>query len=147
MKELMAYLAARAISHISDFMRNILYWLQQRILYRLSSIVWRCVLGIAPTYLLDLFTITSACSGRQSLCSASRGDFVVPHARMAIKQHRAFSIVGLLGTVSHLNSALFHGICPVRFTSSLKPLFLPGLGWERLLVFTLKWCYINFIDR
>jgi len=24
----------------------------------------------------------------------SRGDFVVPHARTAIKQHRAFSIVG-----------------------------------------------------
>src|SRR6218665_428509 len=26
--------------------------------------------------------------------SASRGDFVVPHARTAIKQHRTFSIVG-----------------------------------------------------
>ena len=34
--------------------------------------------------------------------------------------------VPLLGTVSHLNYALFHGICPVRFTSSLKPLFSPG---------------------
>ena len=33
----------------------------------------------------------------------------------------------MLGTVSHLNSALFHGICPARFTSSLKLLFLPGL--------------------
>src|SRR6218665_2959458 len=29
-----------------------------------------------------------------SLRSASRGDFVVPRARTAIKQHRAFSIVG-----------------------------------------------------
>ena len=36
--------------------------------------------------------------------------------------------VPLLGTVSHLKSALFHGICPARFTSSLKLLFLPGPG-------------------
>src|SRR6218665_4229850 len=35
-----------------------------------------CVLGIAPTYLLGLFTLTSSCTGRQSLRSASRGDFV-----------------------------------------------------------------------
>ena len=36
--------------------------------------------------------------------------------------------VPLLGTVSHLNSALFRGICPAHCTSSLKLLFLPGLG-------------------
>src|SRR6218665_3113171 len=46
------------------------------------------------TYLFELFILTSSCTGRQSLRSASRGDFVVPHARTAIKQHRAFSIVG-----------------------------------------------------
>ena len=39
--------------------------------------------------------------------------------------------VPLLGTVSCLNSALFHGICPVRFTSCLKLLFSPGL-WAPL---------------
>src|SRR6218665_4020345 len=39
--------------HISEFMRDTLHWLpvRQRIHYRLSTIVWRCVLGIAPTYL------------------------------------------------------------------------------------------------
>src|SRR6218665_3361123 len=46
------------------------------------------------TYLLGLFILTSSCTGRQSLRSASRGDFVVPHARTAIKQHKVFSIVG-----------------------------------------------------
>src|SRR6218665_1792287 len=30
--------------------------------------------------------------------------------------------------VMALKSALFHGICPARFTSSLKLLFLPGPG-------------------
>src|SRR6218665_24058 len=82
--------------HISDFMPDTLHWLPlwQRILYRLYSIVLHCILDTAPTYLLYLFILTSACSGRQSLRCASSGDFVAPHARMAIKQHRAFSIVG-----------------------------------------------------
>src|SRR6218665_3572033 len=37
---------------------------------------------------------TSACTGRRSLRSATKGDFLVPRARTAIKQKRAFSIVG-----------------------------------------------------
>src|SRR6218665_800038 len=84
------------IYNISEFMRDTLRWLpaRHRIHFRLSTIVWLCVLGIAPTYLLELFILTSSCTGRQSLRSASIGDFVVPHARTAIKQHRAFSIVG-----------------------------------------------------
>ena len=82
--------------HISAFMRDVLHWLpvQQRIHYRVSSIVWHCVLGRSPVYLRELFTLTSACSGRRSLRSASRGDFIVPHARSATRQRRAFSIVG-----------------------------------------------------
>src|SRR6218665_55555 len=38
--------------------------------------------------------------------------------------------VPLFGIVFHLKSALFHGICPPRFTSFLKLLFSsgPGLG-------------------
>src|SRR6218665_2761827 len=55
----------------SEFIRDTLHWLpvRQRIHYRLSTIVWRCVLGIAPTYLLELFILTSSCTGRQSLRS------------------------------------------------------------------------------
>src|SRR6218665_2541386 len=85
---------------ISEFMRDTLHSAGSlsgsafTIHCRLSTIVWRCVLGIAPTYLVELFILTSSCTGRQSLLSASRGDFVVPHARTTIKQHRAFSIVG-----------------------------------------------------
>ena len=37
-------------------------------------------------------------------------------------------LVPLLATVSDLKSTLFHGICTSHFTSSLKLLFLPGLG-------------------
>src|SRR6218665_3280659 len=71
-------------------------WLpvQQRINYRISSFVSHCVLGNAPSYLLELFILTSACSGRRSLRSATKGDFLVPRARTATRQTRAFSIVG-----------------------------------------------------
>src|SRR6218665_2733443 len=114
--------------HISEFMRDTLHWLpvRQRIHYRLSAIVWRCVLGIAPTYLLELFTLTSSCTGRQSLRSASRGDFVVPHARTAIKQHRAFSIVGpsawnsLPSEIRSLISSKFSSNFALNLSKALK---------------------------
>src|SRR6218665_1584382 len=82
--------------HISDYMRDVLHWLpvQQRIHYRISYIVWHCVLGDAPSYLLELLILTSACSGLRSLRSASKGDFLVPRARNATRQKKAFSIVG-----------------------------------------------------
>src|SRR6218665_106687 len=35
-----------------------------------------------------------ACSGRRSLRSPTKGDFLVPRARTATRQKRAFSIVG-----------------------------------------------------
>src|SRR6218665_2240281 len=99
----------------------LLHWLpvQQRIHYRISSIVWHCVLGNAPSYLLELFILTSACSGRQYLRSASKGDFLVPCARTATRQKRAFSIVGPSvwnGLPSDLNTrgrvlATYPGIC------------------------------------
>src|SRR6218665_80557 len=83
-------------SRITDYMRNVLYWLpvHQRIHYMISSTVWHCVLGNAPSYLLELFILTSACSGRRSLRSTSKVDFLVLRARTATRQKRAFSIVG-----------------------------------------------------
>ena len=120
---------------------------RQRIHYRLSIIVWRCVLGIVPTYLLELFILTSSCTGRQSLRSASRVILWRPHTCTAIKQHRAFSIVD--PSVWNSLPPLFHGICPARFTSSLKLLFSPGpgLGAPLSSYLEVKWRYINSIDR
>src|SRR6218665_1676932 len=81
--------------HISDYMWDVLHRLpvQQPIRYRISYIVWHCVLGNASSYLLEVFILTSACSGRRSLLSASKGDFVVPRCRTTTRQKRAFSIV------------------------------------------------------
>src|SRR6218665_204137 len=84
--------------HITDYMRDVLHWLpvQQRIHYRISSIVWHCVLGNAPSYILELFILTSPCSGRRYLRSASKGDFLVPCARTATRQKKGFLDCGSL---------------------------------------------------
>jgi len=73
-----------------------LHWLlvQEHVLYRVSTFVWRCVIGAASVYLSELFVLISSCPGRQSLCSASRSDYVIPRSRTATKQHRAFSTTG-----------------------------------------------------
>src|SRR6218665_2685903 len=44
--------------HIDEFMRNTLHWLpvRQRILYRVSTIAWRYILGVAPVYFSELLS-------------------------------------------------------------------------------------------
>jgi len=112
-------------------MRDTLRWLpvRQGNLYRLSSIVWRCVLA------LRLLTYwTSSSSFRPAL--AENLSALPPEVTFwSIMLARPLNSIGpsrlwvpLLGTVSHPNSALFHGICPARFTSSLKLLFSHGFG-------------------
>src|SRR6218665_3769950 len=51
--------------HIGEFMRGTLHWLpvRQRIFYRVSTIAWRCILGVAPAYLSELFVLSSSCPG------------------------------------------------------------------------------------
>src|SRR6218665_1506086 len=82
--------------HELQFMRDTLHWLplRQHILYRVSTVAWRCILGVAPTYLSELFVLSSSCSGRRSLRSASRGDYLIPRSYTATKQNRAFSAAG-----------------------------------------------------
>src|SRR5688572_3806608 len=113
-------------------MRDVLHWLpvQQRIHYRVSSIVWQCILGRAPFYLRELLTLTiSACSGRRSLRSACRGDFMVraltpPLGNVELSR----SLVPLHGILSPLTCAPYLGTCLVLSTNSLKLFFLTGPG-------------------
>src|SRR6218665_445960 len=48
----------------------------------------------APSYLRDLCCPVSVLAARRVLRSAARGEFLVPRARLAIMQRRAFSVVG-----------------------------------------------------
>ena len=94
--------AARLIGHVpkfspvSAFMRDVLHWLpmQQRISYRIAALVSRCVAGFAPSYLRDLCCPVSLVPARRVLRSATRGELMVPRARLTSVQHRAFAMVG-----------------------------------------------------
>src|SRR6218665_902866 len=52
--------------HVSAYMLDVLHWLplEQRILFRIGAMVWRCILGLAPAYLRDLCCPTSGTRGR-----------------------------------------------------------------------------------
>ena len=83
-------------AHVSSFMRDVLHWLpiEQRIEYRIAALVWRCSLGIAPSYLVSSLALSSAQGGSRSLRSSEQGLLLVPFARPSTRQHRAFSVVG-----------------------------------------------------
>ena len=82
-------------SSITAYMRDVLHWLpiSERIQYRITAMVSRCDLGCAPSYFRDLCCSVSVLVARRVLRSAARGEFLVPRARLAIMQRRAFSIV------------------------------------------------------
>jgi hypothetical protein len=94
--------AARLIGRIpkfgsvSAYMRDVLHWLPvaQRIPYRIAALVSRCIVGCAPSYLRDLCRPVSDVVARRALRSATTGQLLVPRARLAARQRRAFSIAG-----------------------------------------------------
>ena len=83
-------------SHISSYMRDVLHWLplKQRIEYRISTLVWRCMLGLAPAYLCELCSPTLSSHPFRSLRSTEQSLLSVPFARTSTMQSRAFSVVG-----------------------------------------------------
>ena len=82
--------------HVLQYMLEVLRWLPvcERIEYRIASLVWRCQLGLAPTYLLDLCRPVSDSRSGRTLRSAVREVLSVPFARTTTMQRRAFSVVG-----------------------------------------------------
>ena len=82
--------------HVSASIRDILHWLpiQSRITYRVTTFAWRAALGNAPSYLCQFFTPSSTLPGRVRLRATTKGNFLVPRARTALMQSRAFSLVG-----------------------------------------------------
>src|SRR6218665_1565297 len=88
--------ALMSLTSVSAYMRDVLHWIpvSQRILYRISALVWRSVTGCAPSYLTELCRPVSDLASRRALRSSARGELLVPRARSALKQRRAFSVIG-----------------------------------------------------
>jgi len=61
----------RQFDHVTPVLRD-LHWLpiRQQILPKLAMIVFKCLHGLAPSYLADVCVLTSAAAGRRHLRSA-----------------------------------------------------------------------------
>src|SRR6218665_3525442 len=117
-------------------MLDVLHWLplQQRISYRIISLIWRSLLGLAPAYLRDLSHTTMGIPGRRSLRSTEQGLVLVPFAHTATMQNRAFSVVGLsLWNGLSLALRLFPRIVSNSFYAHLKTFILGLTGTKALL--------------
>ena len=120
-------------SPVSAYMRDVLHWLpiSQRISYRTAAVLSRCVLGCAPAYLRDLCRPVYDDAARRALRSTTRGELLIPRARLAIKQRRAFSVVVLPSGNDlplKLRSLLVSHPAGFYKSSSLFSLFVFGTG-------------------
>src|SRR6218665_1103624 len=113
-----------------------LHWLpaEQRISYRIASLVWRCLVGLASVYLLELCCVPLSAISSRSLRSSQQGLLLVPFARTSTKQIRAFSVVGpLTWNGPLLNFAFLTEPLHLRFFLALRLLCLTVLVLGALL--------------
>src|SRR6218665_823338 len=63
--------------------------------FTVDLLVWRFVIGCAPSYLTDLYNRSASdLASRLVLRSSARGELLVAWTRSALKQRRAFSVIG-----------------------------------------------------
>src|SRR6218665_2569964 len=117
--------------HVSQYMLDVLHWLpaEQRISYRIASLVWRFLVGFAPVYLRELCCPPLSAMSSRSRRSSQQGLLLVPFARTSTKQIRAFSVVGP-STWNGLPSELriFNRTTSPAFFSNLKTALFDRAG-------------------
>jgi len=86
----------RKFDHITSTIRDDLHWLpvRQRIVFKLCSIVSKCLRRTAPSYLADLCTCVSATTALTRLRSSSHGDLIIPRSRLSRYGSRSFAVCG-----------------------------------------------------
>ena len=85
--------SARKYDHVSPLLQD-LHWLRmpQRIEYKLAILTYRCMHGLAPSYLADRLQRVADIDSRRHLRSASTNALVVPPTRRSTIGDRAFSV-------------------------------------------------------
>ena len=73
-----------------------LHWLpiRQRVMYKLRTIVHKCLHAAAPPYLSELCIPVSTSAGRHFLRSATYGDLLVPRTSTSTYGPRSFAVSG-----------------------------------------------------
>src|SRR6218665_931309 len=94
---------------MTGYKLNVLHWLpvRQRIQYRVASLVWRCQLGLALAYLMDLCRSVSGGPGVADPFALLRGEFWwsrLPVQRLCRTAHSLWRALGF-GMISLRNCA------------------------------------------
>lgn len=85
--------SARKYDHVTPLLRD-LHWLRvpERIAFRQAVLVYRCLHGQAPQYLIDEFKKVADIASRQGLRSATTASLVVPRTKHVTIGDRAFPV-------------------------------------------------------
>ena len=86
---------SRKYDHITPVLRS-LHWLpvHQRINFKIATLVYKCLHGLAPPYLADDCVLVSSLSNRRQLRSASSQRLLVPRTQTVTYGPRAFQFSG-----------------------------------------------------
>ena len=86
----------RKYDQITSTLCDDLHWLPicQRIVYKLSSIVYKCLHGAAPSYLINLCVPVATNTSCHYLHSTTHADLLVPRTRMVTYGPRSFAVSG-----------------------------------------------------
>ena len=89
-------LRKRKFDPVSNDLRERLHWLpiRQRIQYKLGLLVYKCLHGLAPSYLSDMLALVSSDPYSCRLRSAAHGDLTVPWTRTVRMGPRSFAVSG-----------------------------------------------------
>jgi len=85
--------SSRRYDHVTPLLRE-LHWLRmsQRIDYKLAVLVYRCLNGLAPSYLANDLQCVADLDTQQCLRLASTSTLVVPVTRLSTVGDRAFPV-------------------------------------------------------
>jgi len=88
--------------HITPVLED-LHWppVGQRVVFKTTFIVWKCVHGVAPAYLSDLCVPATAISSCQHLQSAATGTLLVSHPGLQLDNELSQLTDQPHGTVCH----------------------------------------------
>ena len=86
-------LSGRKYDHVTPLLRQ-LHWLKmpERVTYRLAVLAFRCLHGLAPSYLADELHRASDIEGRRRLRSSSSSALVIPATKRSTLGDRAFPV-------------------------------------------------------
>ena len=137
---LLEFIQESRTEHVTPLLRE-LHWLRypDRIDYKLAVLVYRCLHGLAPSYLADEFTRVSEIVSRRNLRSASTANLVVPRFQRTTLGGRAFPVAAAQAWNS-LPSHVTSSSTLASFKRNLKTeLFLRSYvqAWYRLMLHVL----------